>query len=135
MKDYGAAGENVLTVMGADLRTNDPGFDTRSNAWTAWIGATDRGVWILQWHLTLVTLGGLVGRQAADLRCCVGVGAGSRTNRVARRVWLWRSFGGLVPLLGATGIQIAEYVEGRRQRILKHIGSAHTEAELGLLIE
>jgi hypothetical protein len=31
-------------------------------------------------------------------------------------------------------VQIAEYVDGRR-RIVAHIGSAHTEAELGLLIE
>lgn len=31
-------------------------------------------------------------------------------------------------------MQIAEYVEGRR-RIVAHIGSAHSEAELGLLIE
>jgi len=35
---------------------------------------------------------------------------------------------------GATAVQIAEY-SGGRQRILKHIGSAHTEAELGLLLE
>jgi hypothetical protein len=35
---------------------------------------------------------------------------------------------------GATAVQIAEYVEGRR-RIVAHIGSAHTEAELGLLVE
>lgn len=31
-------------------------------------------------------------------------------------------------------MQIAEYVDGRR-RIVAHIGSAHTEAELGLLVE
>jgi hypothetical protein len=35
---------------------------------------------------------------------------------------------------GATAVQIAEYVEGRR-RIVAHVGSAHTEAELGLLLE
>ena len=35
---------------------------------------------------------------------------------------------------GATAVQIAEYAGGR-QRIVKHIGSAHTEAELGLLLE
>jgi len=35
---------------------------------------------------------------------------------------------------GATAVQIAEYAGGR-QRIIKHVGSAHTEAELGLLIE
>jgi len=35
---------------------------------------------------------------------------------------------------GATAVQIAEY-SGGRQRILKHIGSAHTEAELGVLLE
>ena len=35
---------------------------------------------------------------------------------------------------GATAVQIAEYSSGR-QRILKHVGSAHTEAELGLLLE
>jgi hypothetical protein len=31
-------------------------------------------------------------------------------------------------------VQIAEYVDGRR-RIVSHVGSAHTETELGLLIE
>jgi hypothetical protein len=31
-------------------------------------------------------------------------------------------------------VQIAESVGGRR-RILAHLGSAHTEAELGLLVE
>jgi hypothetical protein len=31
-------------------------------------------------------------------------------------------------------VQIAEYVDGRR-RIVAHVGSAHTEAELGLLLE
>ena len=35
---------------------------------------------------------------------------------------------------GATAVQIAESVQGRR-RIVAHIGSAHTEAELGLLVE
>jgi hypothetical protein len=35
---------------------------------------------------------------------------------------------------GATAVQIAEYAGGR-QRIVKHIGSAHTDAELGLLLE
>ena len=35
---------------------------------------------------------------------------------------------------GATAVQIAEYADGR-QRIVKHVGSAHTEAELGLLLE
>lgn len=35
---------------------------------------------------------------------------------------------------GATAVQIAEYAHGR-QRIVKHVGSAHTEAELGLLLE
>jgi len=35
---------------------------------------------------------------------------------------------------GATAVQIAEYAGGR-QRIVKHLGSAHTEAELGLLLE
>jgi len=35
---------------------------------------------------------------------------------------------------GATAVQIAEYVDGRR-RIVAHVGSAHTEAELGLLLE
>ena len=35
---------------------------------------------------------------------------------------------------GATAVQIAEYVDGRR-RIVTHLGSAHTEAELGLLLE
>jgi hypothetical protein len=35
---------------------------------------------------------------------------------------------------GATAVQIAESVNGRR-RIVTHVGSAHTEAELGLLLE
>lgn len=35
---------------------------------------------------------------------------------------------------GATAVQIAESVNGRR-RIDRHLGSAHDEAELGLLIE
>lgn len=35
---------------------------------------------------------------------------------------------------GATAVQIAEYAGGR-QRIVKHLGSAHTEAELGMLLE
>ena len=35
---------------------------------------------------------------------------------------------------GATAVQIAEYVDGRR-RIVAHLGSAHSEAELGLLLE
>ena len=35
---------------------------------------------------------------------------------------------------GATAVQIAEYAGGR-QRIVKHLGSAHTEAELGVLLE
>ena len=35
---------------------------------------------------------------------------------------------------GATAVQIAESVDGRR-RIVAHVGSAHTEAELGLLLE
>ncbi|WP_131785663.1 IS1634 family transposase [Protofrankia symbiont of Coriaria ruscifolia] len=35
---------------------------------------------------------------------------------------------------GATAVQIAESVRGRR-RIVAHVGSAHTEAELGVLVE
>jgi hypothetical protein len=35
---------------------------------------------------------------------------------------------------GATAVQIAEYARGR-QRIVKHVGSAHTEAELGVLLQ
>lgn len=35
---------------------------------------------------------------------------------------------------GATAVQIAHYTGGR-QRIVKHLGSAHTEAELGVLLE
>lgn len=35
---------------------------------------------------------------------------------------------------GATAVQIAESVNSRR-RIVAHVGSAHTEAELGLLVE
>jgi hypothetical protein len=34
---------------------------------------------------------------------------------------------------GATAVQIAEYVGGR-QRIVEHVGSAHSEAELGVLL-
>lgn len=36
--------------------------------------------------------------------------------------------------LGATAVQIAESIAGRR-RIVRHVGSARDEAELGLLIE
>ncbi len=36
---------------------------------------------------------------------------------------------------GATAVQVAEYVSGGGQRILKHVGSAHTAAELGVLME
>ena len=35
---------------------------------------------------------------------------------------------------GATAVQIAEYVRGRQQ-IVEHVGSAHTEAELGMLLQ
>lgn len=35
---------------------------------------------------------------------------------------------------GATAVQIAESVDGRR-RIVRHVGSARDAAELGLLIE
>lgn len=35
---------------------------------------------------------------------------------------------------GATAVQIAEYVRGRQQ-IVEHVGSAHTEAELGVLLQ
>jgi hypothetical protein len=35
---------------------------------------------------------------------------------------------------GATAVQIAQYVGGRQQ-IVKHLGSAHTEAELGVLLQ
>ncbi|MEE6289353.1 IS1634 family transposase [Georgenia sp. MJ173] len=35
---------------------------------------------------------------------------------------------------GATAVQIAEYARGR-QRIVTHVGSAHTEAELGVLLQ
>ena len=35
---------------------------------------------------------------------------------------------------GATAVQIAEYTAGK-QRIITHVGSAHTEAELGVLLE
>lgn len=35
---------------------------------------------------------------------------------------------------GATAVQIAQYVQGRRQ-IVAHVGSAHSEAELGVLME
>lgn len=35
---------------------------------------------------------------------------------------------------GATAVQIAESLDGRR-RIVRHVGSAHDEAELGLLVE
>ena len=36
---------------------------------------------------------------------------------------------------GATAVQIAEYCGGGRQRIVEHLGSAHSEAELGILLE
>jgi len=36
---------------------------------------------------------------------------------------------------GATAVQIAEYAAGRRQRIVRHVGSARTPAELGVLLE
>jgi hypothetical protein len=35
---------------------------------------------------------------------------------------------------GATAVQIAEY-DGGRRKIAAHVGSAHTEAELGILLE
>lgn len=35
---------------------------------------------------------------------------------------------------GATAVQIAEYCGGREQ-VVEHVGSAHTEAELGVLVE
>ncbi len=35
---------------------------------------------------------------------------------------------------GATAVQIAEYSRGR-QRIVQHVGSAHTQAELGVLLQ
>lgn len=35
---------------------------------------------------------------------------------------------------GATAVQLAEYVHGR-QCIAEHVGSARTEAELGVLLE
>lgn len=35
---------------------------------------------------------------------------------------------------GATAVQVARYV-GSRQEIVKHIGSAHTDVELGMLLE
>ena len=35
---------------------------------------------------------------------------------------------------GATAVQVAESVAGQR-RIVAHVGSAHTEVELGLLLE
>ena len=35
---------------------------------------------------------------------------------------------------GATAVQIAED-SGGRQRIVKHLGSAHSQAELGVLLE
>jgi hypothetical protein len=34
---------------------------------------------------------------------------------------------------GATAVQIAEYLGGR-QRIVQHVGSAHSEAELGVVL-
>ncbi len=34
---------------------------------------------------------------------------------------------------GATAVQIGEYAGGR-QRIVRHVGSAHTDAELGVLL-
>jgi hypothetical protein len=34
---------------------------------------------------------------------------------------------------GATAVQVAEYAD-ERQRIVKHVGSAHTQTELGALL-
>ena len=34
---------------------------------------------------------------------------------------------------GVTAVQVAEYVDGR-QRIVAHVGSAHSQAELGVLL-
>ena len=34
---------------------------------------------------------------------------------------------------GATAVQVVEYRQGRQQ-IVEHVGSAHTEAELGVLM-
>lgn len=45
VRENGAAGEECLAGMSADLVTNDPGFEPRRSAW---IGATTRGVWIVQ---------------------------------------------------------------------------------------
>lgn len=36
---------------------------------------------------------------------------------------------------GATAVQVAEYTSGRKQRIIAHLGSAHTETELGILLQ
>lgn len=44
--------------------------------------------------------------------------------------WIRRSRTGS----GATAVQIFESVHGRRQMV-KHVGSAHTEAELGVLLQ
>jgi hypothetical protein len=46
----------------------------------------------------------------------------------------WRGFGGVRTASGATAVQIAEY-DGGRRKIVAHVGSAHTEAELGILLE
>jgi hypothetical protein len=53
---------------------------------------------------------------------------------------VWPSVAGVVFIRrvltasGATAVQIAEYVRGN-QRIVQHVGSAHTEAELGVLLQ
>lgn len=36
---------------------------------------------------------------------------------------------------GATAVQLAEYVKGGGQRVVKHVGSAHTTADLGVLMQ
>jgi hypothetical protein len=61
------------------------------------------------------------------------LGSGSGTNwcsRLAFVAWIRR----VRTASGATAVQIAESVDGRR-RIVTHVGSAHTEAELGVLLE
>ena len=55
----------------------------------------------------------------------------SRTNEVVLGSWV-AFIRRVRTASGATAVQIAEYAGGR-QRIVKHVGSAHTEAELGVL--
>src|SRR3954468_20824996 len=79
----------------------------------------------------LTTLGSMI-TCGCDLGGCPAAVLVSRTNGgvSARRVVFVRR---VRTASGATAVQIAEYVDGR-QRIVRHVGSAPSEAELGILM-